>query len=92
MAASSSRCLVLITGSSRGFGKCLALEAARTFGTTHGLDLHLIARSAKGLASTKEVVVASTSNAKVSKVHESVCGGWIPGLRSDLLCVDLNRI
>ncbi len=56
-AAAASRSLVLITGASRGFGKSLALEAARQWGPT-GVDMHLIARSAPGLEATKQAVEA----------------------------------
>jgi len=52
-----SRSLVFITGASRGFGKCIALEAAKTFGP--GLDMHLIARNMEGLEATKQAVEAS---------------------------------
>ncbi|KAM3578145.1 hypothetical protein VYU27_000241 [Nannochloropsis oceanica] len=48
------RSIVLITGASRGFGKCLALEAARTWGPA--LDMHLIARNKEGLEATKQAI------------------------------------
>jgi sepiapterin reductase len=60
--AAGSRSLVLITGASRGFGKSLALEAAKTFGPA--LDMHLIARNKEGLEATKQAVEALTADSK----------------------------
>lgn len=60
--AAGSRSLVLITGASRGFGKCLALEAAKTFGPA--LDMHLIARNKEGLEATKHAIEALTADSK----------------------------
>jgi sepiapterin reductase len=54
-----SRSVVLITGASRGFGKSIALEAARTWGPA--LDMHLIARNKRGLEATKQAVEALVS-------------------------------
>eukprot|EP00624_Nannochloropsis_granulata_P007106 evm.model.NODE_6356_length_3053_cov_66.730759.1 len=54
-----SRSIVLITGASRGFGKSIALEAARTWGPA--LDMHLIARNKRGLEATKQAVEALVS-------------------------------
>ena len=46
---------VVITGASRGFGRCLAVEYASTV-TTTPLVLVLLARNAAGLSETAEAV------------------------------------
>jgi len=59
-ATSGTRFLVFITGASRGFGRCLALEAARKWGPA--VDMHLIARNAEALTAVKRDIEASLSD------------------------------
>lgn len=47
---------VVITGASRGFGRCLALDFAREL-KAHSVDLHLWARSEAGLKETESMVL-----------------------------------
>ncbi|CAM9182487.1 unnamed protein product [Choristocarpus tenellus] len=47
-----SRCLFLVTGASRGFGRCVAEEFVRSCASTYPLEVILIARNKQGLQET----------------------------------------
>lgn len=52
----SGRLLVIVTGASRGFGRCVAEEFARKVAPLNPVDLILIARSADGLRSAADSI------------------------------------
>jgi len=56
----NSRNIVIITGSSRGLGKSLALSFAKSI--TNPLDLVLVGRSTNDLAATKNLIIENRNN------------------------------
>lgn len=52
----SDRFFVLVTGASRGFGRCVAEEFVRKIAPLNPVDLVLVARSAAGLQSAASSV------------------------------------
>lgn len=50
------RLLLLVTGASRGFGRCVAEEFVRQAAPTNPVDLVLVARSESGLQSASDAV------------------------------------
>lgn len=52
----TSRLFVLVTGASRGFGKCVAEEVVRTVAPECPIDLVLVARSVAGLSCTADAI------------------------------------
>ncbi|CAI5722215.1 unnamed protein product [Hyaloperonospora brassicae] len=56
---------VLVTGASRGFGRCLALDFVRFF-SARDLDLHLWARSEQDLEDTKRMAHCEWAQASAS--------------------------
>jgi len=62
----NQRTFCLITGASRGIGKCIAVEFAKKVGA--GSVLLLVAQSAAGLEETKAEILGNSSNSDVKVV------------------------
>jgi short-subunit dehydrogenase len=75
--------LVVITGASRGFGRCLAQAAARAL-SKHDSHFVLVSRSAAGLTETAEMIKQSPTGCKLTVQCEAVDLGDLTTLEASV--------